>query len=467
MSTSRAPGGQCVEHLGGTRLPGVQAHRGGGEQPGGAHGQQVGRARPGADEVHGHRVTAHCVTVRAGRQPLNPPNGSRCSTPIRTSSPPRSERWRSSTASDSAVTACTTSRPPGASASQQASSRPVDGRAATDEHGVRRGRARPAPRVRAPTTTCRPGTPSREALRPAGVPRARCPVRPRRRGRSGGAASTRCPRCPAPAPTSQSSWPGAGASRDSALARRSRLVSCPSCSNASSGSPGVVGCTRSPRLGPALDRQRPPSCLTARGGRRPCRCSHGLLGAAEVGQQASGCSGRSRCGATAPPQRRGRPARAAARAADARAGARRRRRLPGPVSRLTVLTSWAGQPEPGARQGQRRRRRVGPDGVRTEPAAPGCWPTPCQEGSPLASTTRPRPRCRSTRSTSPGSSGRGRGTALGVQVRSGSSASWRSLPSTTSGGRAARRARHRRARPARRADADHLDDLTHERRRYR
>ena len=44
---------------------------------------------------------------------------------------------------------------------------------------------------------------------------------------------------PAPAPTSHSSSPGLGASRASAEARRSRLVSWPSCSYASSGSPAV------------------------------------------------------------------------------------------------------------------------------------------------------------------------------------------------------------------------------------
>ena len=47
------------------------------EQPLAAHGDQVGGARSGADEVDGHGlVTAHCVTGIAGRQPVNPPSGS-------------------------------------------------------------------------------------------------------------------------------------------------------------------------------------------------------------------------------------------------------------------------------------------------------------------------------------------------------------------------------------------------------
>ena len=55
---------------------------------------------------------------------------------------------------------------------------------------------------------------------------------------------------PAPAPTSHSSCPGAGSRRASAAARRSRFVSWPSCSNASSGNPvaqpasnGPVNCS--------------------------------------------------------------------------------------------------------------------------------------------------------------------------------------------------------------------------------
>ena len=46
---------------------------------------------------------------------------------------------------------------------------------------------------------------------------------------------------PAPAPTSQRSWPGSGPSRASVTARTSRLVSWPSSSKASSGRPGTAG----------------------------------------------------------------------------------------------------------------------------------------------------------------------------------------------------------------------------------
>ena len=68
----------------GTRLPGVQHDRRGGDQPLGAHREQVRRARPGADEVHtviGRRSTCHWVTGSAGRQAVKPPSGSACSTP--------------------------------------------------------------------------------------------------------------------------------------------------------------------------------------------------------------------------------------------------------------------------------------------------------------------------------------------------------------------------------------------------
>ena len=55
---------------------GVQAHRAALQQALPADGDQVGRAGPGADEIDGHRVTAHWVTGSAGRQPVNDPTGS-------------------------------------------------------------------------------------------------------------------------------------------------------------------------------------------------------------------------------------------------------------------------------------------------------------------------------------------------------------------------------------------------------
>ncbi|MDT7762535.1 MAG: hypothetical protein QOC63_1955, partial [Mycobacterium sp.] len=40
------------------------------------HGDQIGGARPGTDEIHGQRkVTHHWVTGNAGRQPVKPPSG--------------------------------------------------------------------------------------------------------------------------------------------------------------------------------------------------------------------------------------------------------------------------------------------------------------------------------------------------------------------------------------------------------
>ena len=55
----------------------VQADRTTVQQPLATHGDQVGGARPGPDEVDGHGlVTAHCVTGIAGRQPVNLPSGS-------------------------------------------------------------------------------------------------------------------------------------------------------------------------------------------------------------------------------------------------------------------------------------------------------------------------------------------------------------------------------------------------------
>ena len=63
---------------------GVDAHVRGVEQRHGAQREEVGCARSGADEVHGHTfspfVMAHCMIARAGVQPVNVPIGAACST---------------------------------------------------------------------------------------------------------------------------------------------------------------------------------------------------------------------------------------------------------------------------------------------------------------------------------------------------------------------------------------------------
>src|SRR5262245_17151833 len=64
---------------------------------------------PGDD--HGF-AKIHCVSGRAGRQPILPPTGSARATEIRTSSPPNAARRAIKSASVSKVTALTTSRPP-------------------------------------------------------------------------------------------------------------------------------------------------------------------------------------------------------------------------------------------------------------------------------------------------------------------------------------------------------------------
>ncbi len=73
---SRVGRAQRQQVLGHDRA-GIQADWAAAEQPLTAHGDEIGGAGPGPDEVDGHRVvTDHCVTGIAGRQPVNAPSGS-------------------------------------------------------------------------------------------------------------------------------------------------------------------------------------------------------------------------------------------------------------------------------------------------------------------------------------------------------------------------------------------------------
>ncbi len=85
----------------------------------------------------------------------------------------------------------------------------------------------------------RSATPARRARRRCARSSPRAPglarSRPRRRPRSARSHSIAIE--PHPAPISHSVSPGSGASRARVIARISRLVNCPSCSKASSGSP--------------------------------------------------------------------------------------------------------------------------------------------------------------------------------------------------------------------------------------
>ena len=118
-------GGRVVEDLAREQRAGVQADRARGDEVAPAEGQEIGGARAGADEVDGHGfVAAHWTTGICGRQPVKPPIGSAWAISMRVSVPPRAARAATTSCSLSSVTALTTSRPPGRSASQHASSRP-------------------------------------------------------------------------------------------------------------------------------------------------------------------------------------------------------------------------------------------------------------------------------------------------------------------------------------------------------
>ena len=158
---------------------------------------------------------------------------------IRVRAPPRRSRQRARAPCPSMVTALATRRPPAGRAAQQASTTPSA--VTPPPTNTASGRGSPDSAAGAePGTTTRPGTPSAAALRA---------MRSRRSARGSTAMArlagwTRIhsmPMLPEPAPTSHSSWPGTGASAANASARTSCLVICPSCSNASSGRPGIRG----------------------------------------------------------------------------------------------------------------------------------------------------------------------------------------------------------------------------------
>ena len=210
---------------------------------------------PGADEVHRHRfATLQIVTGIAGFQPVNPPTGSARCTPIRTRSPPTRANQPASTASLS--TRHRVGDQP-AAGGQRRPSRPSSSPGAVspaaDEDRVGRAAGRPAPPApaRAP-----PAGPARRA-------RARCaPIRAARSGAASTATArhggcVRIHSMPIDARRRRRRPTAAGRaavpSRASVTARTSRLVSWPSCSNASSGSPGTVGSGTVPGSARALD----------------------------------------------------------------------------------------------------------------------------------------------------------------------------------------------------------------------
>ena len=161
------------------------------------------------------------------------------------SSPPQRATPRSTRPASRSVTALTTSRPPGASASKACRAAPAIARAAADEHRVGLRQAGQAPRARA-LDDSQAGTPSAAALRRDA--RGALGSRSIATARLAGSASIHSMAIePEPAPTSHSSSPRRGASADSVIARISRLVIWPSCSNQSSGRPGARGRTRAPR----------------------------------------------------------------------------------------------------------------------------------------------------------------------------------------------------------------------------
>jgi len=68
--------------------PGIEADRAGRDQVASAQGEEIGRARAGADEMHGHFTTLHCTTGREASHDRMRPSGATCAISIRISSPP-------------------------------------------------------------------------------------------------------------------------------------------------------------------------------------------------------------------------------------------------------------------------------------------------------------------------------------------------------------------------------------------
>ena len=220
---------------------GVEHDVGLGQQVGRAQGEQVGgaRARRRRSGRSCGRLRAHLVTARAGVQPVKEPIGAACSTEWRVSSPPCSAYGRGQQRLGLEGHAVH-DQPAARAAARRGRSASEPGRP------WRRRRRRPRPgQAGRPSASGAGRAPPRGAGTPSGrrcarsAPRARRRPRPRSCGSVGCARIHSMPTDPAPAPTSQSSWPGWGASRARAPARRSRLVSWPSCSKASSGRPPV------------------------------------------------------------------------------------------------------------------------------------------------------------------------------------------------------------------------------------
>ena len=246
--------------------------------------------------------------------------------------------------------------------------------------------ARPAPR-RAAVTTCRPGTPSRAALRRSVRPGPGC-ARRRSPGTGGRCAPTRCRSTRRPRPTSHSSWPGAGASRARAEARTSRLVSWPSCSYASSGSPASAERAALAGLGDALDRDEVQSRAP-----RPVRPvaarvrDAALVGAAQVAEHGQRSSPRTRRRPAASASCRAASRRPTDSTSSRRPGARcRRTRSQVRPTTGTTSDGLRRPAHPGAGQRHRRDGRVDPHRVRRRAGRPAwcrCrtragrrWPAP-------------------------------------------------------------------------------------------
>ena len=288
VSTSRAPGGQSARTSAGTRLPAYRhtehcdsrrwartVIRSAAPGPAPTKWTVTGAPDSGPAPDSGRGSCGRTTGRRgsAGRQVVKVPRSPARSRPIRVRAPPRRSRQPARALCPSIVTALATSRPPAASASQQAGTTPSA--VTPPPMNTASGRGSPASASGAePATTTRPGTPSAAALRA---------MRSRRSARGSTAMArlagwTRIhsmPTLPEPAPTSHSSWPGTGARAASASARISRLVICPSCSNASSGRPGTRGSGAAPASRRQLDRDdgqpavRPP---VGRARPPPARC---------------------------------------------------------------------------------------------------------------------------------------------------------------------------------------------------
>src|SRR5690606_12437545 len=96
--------GTPVQHFLGNDGAGVKADRAALEQISAPYGNEIGRARPGANEMNGHGlVQLHWVIGMAGRQAVMLPTASARATERRLSDPPRVENRASSRASNSSV----------------------------------------------------------------------------------------------------------------------------------------------------------------------------------------------------------------------------------------------------------------------------------------------------------------------------------------------------------------------------